>query len=95
MDWLKILLPVFGSVVIAVAAWVWQRNTDREIERNKLRALYVNPFLTACHELQSRFYNILTPEGLQRLDRQHPDGRYADVRNVVESPFPQQEVHHS
>ena len=41
-------------------------------------ALYVNPFLSACEDLQSRIYNILEMKGLQSLRKRYPDHGYAD-----------------
>ncbi len=70
-------------IPLATAAWgVWTWVTDRERERNKERArisaLYVNPFLSACEDLQSRIYSILELEGLPTLRRRYPDGFYAE-----------------
>jgi hypothetical protein len=36
-----------------------ERQTKQKEERKQLSALYINPFLLACQELQSRLYNIL------------------------------------
>src|SRR5207302_4359312 len=41
-------------------------------------ALYVNPFLSACEDLQSRIYNILELGGLRTLRKRYPDGAYAE-----------------
>ena len=43
-----------------------------------MAALYVNPFLSACEELQSRIYKILKLNGLTSLRSRYPDGSYAE-----------------
>ncbi|MEW6427351.1 MAG: hypothetical protein AB1568_04880 [Thermodesulfobacteriota bacterium] len=60
--------------------WTWahEREIDRSRERARLAALYVNPFLSACEDLQSRIYNILEQEGLHTLRLRYPDGSYAE-----------------
>src|SRR5262245_20243475 len=61
------------------AAWTWsqQREQERLTERARLAALYVNPFLSACEDLQSRIYHILELDGLRTLRKRYPDGAYA------------------
>jgi hypothetical protein len=54
-----------------------QREKDRLTERHRLAALYVNPFLFACEDLQSRLYNILCGGGLGVLRQQYRNGRHA------------------
>ena len=41
------------------AAWTWSQDREQERlkERARLAALYVNPFLSACEDLQSRIYH--------------------------------------
>jgi hypothetical protein len=74
MQW---LVPV---VMGLWAIWTWshERNLDRQRERQRLTALYVNPFLSACEDLQSRIYNILELGGLHSLRKRYPDGTYAE-----------------
>jgi hypothetical protein len=62
------------------AVWTWSHERDRErlTERGRLAALYVNPFLSACEDLQSRIYHILELEGLRTLRKRYPDGGYAE-----------------
>lgn len=43
-----------------------------------MTALYVNPFLSACEDLQGRIYKILELDGLPALRQRYPDGSYAD-----------------
>jgi hypothetical protein len=57
---------------IVTAGWaVWRFTEDRRhhrrTERDRLAGLYVNPFLVACEDLQSRLYNILHLKGLGAL----------------------------
>src|SRR5919108_1637088 len=61
------------------AIWTWSqdREQERQKERTRLAALYANPFLSACEDLQSRIYNILELGGLRALRRRYPDGAYA------------------
>lgn len=81
VEWAKLIVTLLTSVAIAlwaVFSWTKQREAEREKERKKLAALYVNPFLSACEELQSRLYNILERAGLSALRRRYPDGTHAE-----------------
>jgi hypothetical protein len=71
------LIPV---VMGLWAIWTWsqEREQERTNERARLAALYVNPFLSACEDLQSRIYNILERGGLRTLRKRYPDGAYAE-----------------
>jgi hypothetical protein len=62
------------------AFWTWsqEREQGRLTERARLAALYVNPFMSACEDLQSRIYNILELGGLRTLRKRYPDGAYAE-----------------
>jgi hypothetical protein len=74
MQW---LIPV---VMGLWAVWTWsqERERERQIERARLAALYVNPFLSACEDLQSRIYHVLELGGLRTLRKRYPDGAYAE-----------------
>jgi hypothetical protein len=74
MQW---LIPVAMGLW---AIWTWSKDQEQErlTERGKLAALYVNPFMSACEDLQSRIYNILQLGGLQTLRERYPDGAYAE-----------------
>lgn len=62
----------------AVLTWAHSREQEREKERARITALYVNPFLSACEDLQSRIYKILELSGLDVLRERYPDGSYAE-----------------
>ncbi len=75
--------PTAWLVPAATAAWaVWtwahEQSLERERERARITALYVNPFLSACEDLQSRIYKLLELEGLTKLRQRYPDGAYAE-----------------
>jgi hypothetical protein len=62
------------------AVWTWsqQQEQERLSARARLAALYVNPFLSACEDLQSRIYHILELGGLRTLRTRYPDRSYAE-----------------
>ncbi len=62
----------------AVLTWAHGREQEREKQRMRITALYVNPFLSACEDLQSRIYKILELGGLDVLKERYPDGSYAE-----------------
>jgi hypothetical protein len=71
----------------------FERAKDRLTERNRLAALYVNPFLFACEDLQSRLYNILCNRGLGPLREQYPTGRHAvEVLYLIARYFAYEEL---
>ncbi|HKA55560.1 MAG TPA: hypothetical protein VKJ47_18055 [Candidatus Binatia bacterium] len=74
MQW---LIPI---VMGLWAIWTWTQEWEqgRATERARLAALYVNPFLSACEDLQSRIYHILELGGLRTLRKRYPDGFYAE-----------------
>lgn len=74
MQW---LIPV-AMGLWAIWSWLQEQERERTIERTRLAALYVNPFLSACEDLQSRIYHILELDGLQTLQERYPDGSYAE-----------------
>jgi hypothetical protein len=81
VEWAK--LAVTLSVAAAGggwAVWTWsgQQQEDRRAERSRLFSMYLNPFIIAAEDLQSRLYNILAKGGLGPLRERHPDGAYAE-----------------
>ena len=71
------LVPA-ATAVWAVLTWAHQHSLEREKERQRITALYVNPFLSACEDLQSRIYKLLELDGLPALRDRYPDGSYAE-----------------
>jgi len=74
MNWLIAVIPAMW------AFWTWadEHKKERLRMRERIVALYVNPFLSACEDLQSRIYNLLELNGLRMLRKRYPDGSYAD-----------------
>jgi hypothetical protein len=74
MQW---LIPVTMGLW-AVWTWSQEQKQDRLTQRARLAALYVNPFMSACEDLQSRIYSILELGGLRTLRKRYPDGAFAE-----------------
>jgi len=74
MQW---LIPV-GTAVWAVLTWTLDHQRQRRQERARLAAFYVNPLISAIHDLQSRIYTIMKLDGLPLLQKRYPGGAYAD-----------------
>ena len=74
MQW---LVPIAMGVWAALT-WGHSQDQERRKERLRLTALYVNPFMSACEDLQSRIYKILELGGLDSLRERYPDGSYAE-----------------
>lgn len=74
MQW---IIPV-ATAAWAILTWAHDHERERQRERARMAALYVNPFLSACEELQSRIYKILELEGLNSLRNRYQDGAYAE-----------------
>lgn len=67
-----------ATALWGIWTWSYERRQSRYLDRTRLTALYVNPFLSACEDLQSRIYNILELDGLRSLRKRYPDGSYAE-----------------
>lgn len=67
-----------ATAMWGIWTWSYERRQTRDLDRTRLTALYVNPFLSACEDLQSRIYNIMELEGLRSLRKRYPDGSYAE-----------------
>ena len=61
-----------------VLTWAHKHDQERRKERSRLAGQYVNPFISACEDLQSRIYKILELGGLDSLRERYPDGAYAE-----------------
>jgi hypothetical protein len=68
------------AATAAWAVWTWahEHSLQRERERARISALYVNPFISACEDLQSRIYKMLELDGLPLLQERYPDGSHAE-----------------
>ena len=66
--------------------WSQEREQSRKKERETQAALYFNPFLSACEDLQSRIYTILEMDGIRSLRIRYPDGKYARGDRVSHCP---------
>jgi hypothetical protein len=80
---IRLPFPATWLVPAATAAWaVWtwahEHSLQRQKERARITALYVNPFLSACEDLQSRIHKILELDGLPELRKRYPDGPHAE-----------------
>ncbi len=76
-------MPMQWLVTVAMGAWAvltWahEQKDEREKVRERMAALYVQPFLSACEDLQSRIYKIIETRGLSALRERYPDGTYAE-----------------
>jgi len=67
------------SVLSAIAASVWsvwrwseEQQKERQLKRDQEAALYVNSFMLAIEELQSRLYSILEQGELASIRRNTP-----------------------
>jgi len=81
MAWANLTIPLvlgIGTLVWAVWQWVKEQERERDKERDQLAALYVNPFMSACEDLQSRLYNLLEKNALPVLRERYPDLGYAE-----------------
>jgi hypothetical protein len=67
-----------ATAVWAVWTWAHEHALAREKERERITALYVNPFLSACEDLQSRIYKLLEMDGLSALRKRYPDGTHSE-----------------
>jgi len=71
------LVPA-ATAIWAVWTWAHEHSLAREKERERITALYVNPFLSACEDLQSRIYKLLELDGLSTLRQRYPDGTHSE-----------------
>lgn len=74
MQW---IVPVIMGAW-AVLTWAHNNDQERRKERARLSAQYVNPFMSACEDLQSRIFKVLELGGLDSLRERYPDGSYAE-----------------
>lgn len=70
------LLTLLSALATAVwTLWTWsdEQQKERQSKRDQEAALYVNPFLLALEELQSRLYGILEEDELAFCKKEYPD----------------------
>jgi len=70
------ILSVLSALVAAVwsvLTWSADQQKGRQLKRDQEAALYVNPFLLAIEELQSRLYSILEEDELAFYKKEYPD----------------------
>ena len=68
LDWLQliVLVPAVLAAIWAVVTFTLEWRRKQGDERKRRSTLYINPFLLACEELQSRFWNMLSDGDEQR-----------------------------
>lgn len=80
IQWSATIVIAVATGGWAAYKWMAERRLDRvreedrraeesRLERNRMAALYVNPFLFACEDLQSRLYNMLVKGGLDVIQQ--------------------------
>ncbi len=71
-----LILSVLSGLAAAIwSVWTWsqEQEKEREVKRDQEAALYVNSFLSATEELQSRLYGILEQGELAYYRKEYPD----------------------
>ena len=71
-----LILSVLSGLAAAIwSVWTWSREQEkeREVKRDQEAALYMNSFLSATEELQSRLYGILEEDELAYYRKAYPD----------------------
>lgn len=71
-----IVLSVLSATATAIwTVWTWSEQQDKERTqtRDQIAALYINPFLFAAHELQSRLYALLNQKELEFFKKEYPE----------------------
>ena len=69
------VLSAAATVIWSVLTWSQDQQTQRQLKRDQEAALYVNPFLLALQELQSRIYAIFAEDELAFYKKEYP-GEY-------------------
>jgi len=74
------LIAVGGVLITALVTFSlwWLNNRLRRVSDLQISAaLYINPFIDACEQLQSRIYNVFEMEGLVALKKHYVDDKHA------------------
>lgn len=70
------MLTILSALAAAVwTVWTWseEQQKERQSKRDQEAALYVNSFLSALEELQSRLYGMLEEDELAFYKQEYPD----------------------
>jgi hypothetical protein len=70
------ILSVLSALAAAVwSVWTWseEQQKERQLNRDHEAALYVNAFIAAAEQLQSRLYSILEEDELASFRKEYPD----------------------
>ncbi|MGO9611505.1 MAG: HMA2 domain-containing protein [Dissulfurispiraceae bacterium] len=67
------VLSALAATVWSVWTWSEEQQKERQLKRDQAAALYVNSFMLAIAELQSRLYNILEQDELAFYKREYPE----------------------
>jgi len=71
-----LLVSVLSALAAAIwSVWTWreEHEKEREIKRDQESALFVNSFILALEELQSRLYGILEENDLAFYKKEYPE----------------------
>jgi hypothetical protein len=82
-----LILSILSAVTAAVwSVWTWreEQETARQIKRDQESALFVNSFIQAMEELQTRFYGILELDDLAFYKKEYPKGKERDFPIALE-----------
>jgi hypothetical protein len=67
------VLSALAATIWSVWTWSEEQQKERQLKRDQEAALYVNSFLLAMEELQSRLYSILEEDELAFYKKEYPD----------------------
>ena len=71
-----LILSILSAVTAAVwSVWTWREDQEkqRRLKRDQESALFVNSFIQALEELQSRLYSILEEDDLAFFKKEYPE----------------------
>lgn len=71
-----LILSILSAVTAAVwSVWTWreEQQKERQLKRDQESALFVNSFIQATEELQSRLYGILERDDLAFFKKEYPE----------------------
>jgi hypothetical protein len=75
------VLSALGAAVWSVWTWSEEQQKERQIERDRESALFVNSFMVALEKLQAGLYGILEEDDLAFYKQEYPE------RDELGSPF--------